>query len=311
MIRLGIIGTDCARFTERYLPLFEQLRSRVQVVSVYDPVLVHARQVASHFDAQVSYSFQRLVDRPDIHGLLMLSPAWADSLPVSQAMLQNKPLFCSQFVWKNMTEKKHLEAVFQETGATVVIESQCRYWPSILRARELQATELGMPCELIWQINRQFFQNPDTLNETISEVLDGICFLLQRFHIRLNKKFQTDCAPDPREFHLGLLFDKPQHAENPESIPVTVLRSRTSSCPLLQIRCERGTLEITSPIEMSWQVGEQSHHNLLSDDQPGTARQIDHFFRHIAGGLIPLHNLTNALWNDHQSKWLQKLLDVT
>ena len=170
MIRLGIIGTDASGFDGRYLSLLEQLRCQVQIAAVYDSVLVHAQRIAEKFDAQVCDSYQQLANRDDIHGLLMFSPIWAGCLPVQAAMRQNKPLYCAQSVWDQILDKQPLEELYQETAATVVVESQCRYWPTILRARELQATELGQPQELLWQLNSEDADGSDSLRGTISSV---------------------------------------------------------------------------------------------------------------------------------------------
>lgn len=298
MIRLGIIGAAGSCFLERYLSLFGQLQGKVQIVAVYDSVLVHASQVASYFEAEVSCSFQRLVDRPDIHGLLMLSSVWPGELPVSAAMLRNKPLFCSHAVWKSFRQKKDLERLYQETGATVVVESECRYWPSILRARELQATQLGQPCELIWQLPTHSYCDDEAQKKKISSILDGLCFLLQRNHI------QQENSNSPR-----FLFEKHSNDAN-DSIPVSIrlLQEGESTGFLLKMRCERGSIEINSATELNWQSGGESYQNLLKGEQSAMARQIDHFCRHVSGGLIPLHDITNALWNDRQTKWIQKHL---
>ncbi len=299
MIRLGIIGTAGSCFSERYLPLLKPLFRKVQIVTVYDPVLVHASRVASIFEAELSCSFQRLIDRSDIHGLLMLSPVWSGEMPVAAAMQKNKPMYCSQEVWRSLTQKQTLETLYQETGATVVIESECRYWPSILRARELQATKLGHPCELNWHISTEAFCNPEFRNKKISMMLDGICFLLQRSHITL-------AEPHGTKFY----FMKHRNDAG-GSVPVSIHFSHpdTPSDFLIRLQCERGTIDIHSSNHLSWQLEAESERNLLEAEQAATALQVDHFCRHVSGGLIPLHNITNALWNDRQAKWLQAQLE--
>ena len=299
MIRLGIIGAAGSCFSERYFHLLKQLQEKVQIVAVYDSVLVHASQVASHFDAKASCSFQRLVDRPDIHGLLMLSSVWSGELPVSAAMLRNKPLFCAQSVWKSFRQKKELECLYQETGATVVVESECRYWPSILLARELQATRLGQPRELIWQIPHQSGSDIDSQDEIISIMLDAVCFLLQRTHIKLDNLNGTQFR-----------FEKNQNDAN-NSIPVSIqpLNDKNLDNFLFRIQCQRGSIDINSDIELSWQSEEKCHRLMLEGEQSAISRQIDHFCRHVSGGLLPLHDITNSLWNDHQTMWIQKRLE--
>ncbi len=298
MIRLGIIGVAGSCFAERYLPLLKQLQGKVQIVAVYDSVLVQASQVASHFEAEVSCSFQRLVDRPDIHGLLMLSPVWSGELPVSAAMLRNKPLFCSHTVWKSFRQKKELENLYQETGATIVVESECRYWPSILLARELQATKLGQPSELFWQIPDQSGNDFESREDIISNMLDAVCFLLQRTHIKSGN-------PHGSQF----LFEKHPDEAN-ESVPVSIhlQKEKNSDNFLLRIQCERGSIDINSDTELNWESGEKKRQILLEEEQSAISRQIDHFCRHVSGGLIPLHNITNSLWNDRQTKRIQKHL---
>ncbi len=298
MIRLGIIGTAEPVFSIRYLPLLKQLQNRVQIVAVYDAVRVDAAKVASCFQAEVSCSFQRLVDRPDIHGLLMLSPGWSGELPLSAAMLRNKPLFCSQSVWRSFLQKEELEKLYQETGATIVVESECRYWPSILRARELQATKLGQPVDVTWQFSAESCRNGKAKAKTISVVLDGICFLLQRTHIR---------TMDPETSRL--LFERERNNRN-DAIPVTLCLSerKQSAGFLLRIACEQGSIEIASATEITWQLEGKTYQNRLETEQTALERQFDHFCRHVSGGLIPLHDITNALWNDRQTNLIKKQL---
>ena len=136
--------------------------------------------------------------------------------------------------------------------------------------------------------------------------MDGICFLVQRLHIKRTEQSSPDNSHAERS--LSLQFNKKQDSPDSDSIPVRILPVDSLASYQIRIRCERGTLEIHSPIEMSWEIGDQLFQEYLSEEQSGTARQIDHFCRHIAGGLIPLHNLTNALWNDRQSDWLYQLL---
>jgi predicted dehydrogenase len=229
----------------------------------------------------------------------MLSPVWSGELPVSAAMLRNKPLFCSDPVWKSFRLKKELEKLYQETGATVVVESECRYWPSILLARELQATKLGQPCKLFWQIPHQLGIDFDSRDEIISIMLDAVCFLLQRTHIKSGNPHGTQ-----------FLFDKHQNDEN-ESVPVSIHLQKDKNLDnfLLRIQCERGSIDINSDTELNWESGEKSRQILLEEEQSAISRQIDHFCRHVSGGLIPLHDITNALWNDRQTMSIQKHLD--
>ncbi len=296
MIRLGIIGAAGSCFSKRYLPLFNRLEAKVRIVAVYDSVLVHASRVASHFDAEVSCSFQRLVDRPDIHGLMMLSPVWFGQLPLCAAMLKNKPLFCSVAVWDSFGQKKLLEAVYQETGATVVVESECRYWPSILRACELQATRLGQPRSLIWQWPFCDRFEDETRKKMISAMLDGISFLLQRTRIRQEDSHQR-----------RILFEAPGNDEN-GSIPVSIRFPHGGDADnfLLRMECERGCCDIKSAQEINWRAGTKLQRDLLLEEELPLSRQIDHFCRHVSGGLIPLHGIANALWNDRQTDWLQE-----
>lgn len=300
MINLGIIGVANPEFREIHAPALDQLRQRIRVQGVYDNVRKRAEMAAARWEASVCLSFERLIRRPDIDALLLLSPGWQGVLPLLSCMELRKPVLCTRAVWQDAVPlAEELQTLAEQTDSLLVIESQYRYWPSSLRARELQACELGKPLRLTCRNAPCTRETLQTQHGWLAELLDWSRFLLQRSLI--------SHAPRYGEGQLTVEFLREKQGQVVETIPLEIEFARSlREPPTLSITCEAGSMEIVGPNRLLWRHGDAdpqapSREEILQE-QSGLIRQFDHFCRRVAGGLIPVHDLTDVLWAEQAAR---------
>ncbi|MCA8982859.1 MAG: Gfo/Idh/MocA family oxidoreductase [Planctomycetaceae bacterium] len=300
MVNLGIIGVANPEFREIHAPALEQLKSKTRIVGVYDNVRKRAELAASRWDASVSLSFEKLVRRNDVDAVLLLSPGWQGVLPLLSCMELRKPAMCMRGVWQEAAHTAaDLHQLAEQTDSLLVIESQYRYWPSSLRARELQATELGKPLRLTC---RNAPCGPAMLpaqQRWLAELLDWSRFLLQRSTL--------GDRPAVNESGFTVDFIRERKGKRLDAIPLEVRFARSlREPPILTIECESGSMEIVGPNRLLWRHAETPEpHEELLQEQSGILRQFDHFCRRVAGGLIPVHDLADVLWADRAAALCQ------
>ena len=59
------------------------------------------------------------------------------------------------------------------------------------------------------------------------------------------------------------------------------------------VHCERGTARLAGPSEIAWTQGDTETVESLTSDRPDAEVMLDHFFRRVAGGLIPVADLSD------------------
>lgn len=291
MVNLGIIGVANPEFREKFCPALHALKQKTRVSAIYDCVAKRAELAARQCEADVCLSFEELIRRDDIDAILMLSPGWPGLLPILSCMELRKPVLCTRAVWQLCgSSADQLDRLAQQTDSLLVIENEYRYWPSSLRARELQASELGRPLRLL---SRQPSKGTcaEAHAKLWADLLDWSRFLLQRSVVRPNG--------DPQTPGWTVQFVRERAGQTLDSVPFVVEFTETENSQLT-IECETGSIDILGPNQLRWQhlnngVTHEPQDEQLNE-QPGILRQIDHFCRRVAGGLIPVYDLTDALW---------------
>jgi len=304
MIKLGIIGAANPEFRDVYHPALAQLKQKTRVVAVYDPVRKRAEQAAALCESEVISSYQKLIRRSDIEALLVLSQGWYGAYPVAIGLEERKAVFCTRSVWNQCQAEGVLQELAEKNDSLLVIESQFRYWPASLRTRELLASQLGPVTRLSCaSLNGESEARPHFSRHDLADLLDWSRFLLDRSRILPTSQRH----PSGYEVQFG-------------RIRAGVVRDAVAvelSCqpcveeqPVLTLECQAGRVEIWSPQRLRWQLfaDEQTcAREEVLNEQSCVFRQFDHFCRRVAGGLIPVHDLTDALWSRRAAMTLEAL----
>ena len=304
MIKLGIIGTANPEFRDVFHPALAQLKQKTRVVAVYDPVRKRAELAAALCEAEVISSFQRLIRRSDIEALLVLSPGWYGAYPVALGLEEQKVVFCTCSVWNQCQAEGVLQDLAEKNDALLVIESQFRYWPASLRTRELLASQLGPVVRLSCASTPG---SPSAIPELgryeLADLLDWSRFLLDRSRI----------LPDPQRCPSGyeVQFGRVRKGVVRDAVPVELTsHAPDEERPVLRLECQAGSVEIWGPQRLRWHLhadSETCQREEILNEQSCVFRQFDHFCRRVAGGLIPVHDLTDALWSRRAAMTLEAL----
>ncbi len=147
-LRVGVVGLG--RLWEvRYKPALARLRDRFEVVAVYDQVPRRAEIEAGQLGCRAVEGLSELVGLPEVDVVYLLTPQWFGLHPIAVAAAAGKPVYCAVPVSAEGEDLEALDRLVVSSGIPFMPEFARRFYPASARLRELLATRLGPPRQVI------------------------------------------------------------------------------------------------------------------------------------------------------------------
>lgn len=307
MLNVGLIGLG-PEWEHRYRPALAKLAPRLSVRCVYAPIASRAEQAAGELRCDVAYGLLSLMERDDVRALLVLDTAWYGSVPAQLACQVGKPAFLASRLAHRVRETDQLVRQAAQTGVTLMPDFAHRYTPATARLRELMATRLGPPQDLVVDVAANCNPDaaecdlPDAARDVLAVALDwsttlvgGVPVVVRAARngssnewLELQAEFRRPPSGSAAPAAIIRLANKtPDSSDNGSDTSIT-LRAK--------VECVHGTALLEGPQTMTWQLGAGDSAGgriveSLTSDRPGIEVLLDHFCRRVVGGLIPVPTL--------------------
>lgn len=325
MVNVGILGLGPAWQT-RYRSALEELRERIRLRAVYDPVFNLAEQAALDDHASAVPGILALLEQPDVQAILVLDTAWYGQQVLELLCRCDKPIYLAGYLGEDVAGLRRCHEQAVARGLTLMPEFSRRYTPATGRLQELTATELGPPHHLAIEAHGprldhvDMFSGGSSARELLVGLFDWCRYILRTPPVSLQARF-PECESDADGSRCSLVVEfgpqrsggAPPRAElqlsNRGADRTTIAESRPADCSpadrpeeasetseppvCYEIRCERGTASIRSPVEISWTTGSEVRTESLKSERSETEVMLDHFCRRVVGGLIPVADLAD------------------
>jgi hypothetical protein len=280
MLPIGVIGAG-TEWEAVWRPALSG-QSRLHVVSFYDPIARRGERVAEDLDWKLAANVGRLLETPQLRGVIVLDPGWHGTWAAEQAEARRIPVFVSP----RTTGLETLAVAFPRVSGESLIQPEMRrrYTAATMRLRELTATRLGPVESLEVEIPSPF---PLTVSQ-IAEAADWCRFVVQSAVTSL----ETDA--DRKSFQVlfrktidgRLLTGRIHRTAVKDRLPPEYPADFSA-----KLICRNGTVSVTGNRLVRWQAGEEAGDEELSDDRTSAAVQLDLFSRRLVGGLVPVVSL--------------------
>lgn len=297
VVNVGVIGLG-ADWQNRYLPSLQQMQQRLRVVAVHDDVAIRAVTAAELLNAAPILGIRELLERRDVRGFLLLGANWRADWLAHQLAQRGLPVFVGREVRLSVDQVQSWHHQSDEEGVSIVPDLPLRFLPTILRLRELIATQLG-PIESI-SACIQLEEDEWWPLGSLTNVLDCCRALLNRRLTDIEVKSHDD---PPGSARLFLTYAKrPGSKSNSADISAELKISRHwdrgtpgTSPPSIEFACEHGTVAIGGSRDLHWTTDGQTKQESLQSDRSATEVLLDLFARRVIGGLIPTPDLNDLM----------------
>lgn len=308
MINLGLVGLGPV-WESRYRPVLEKLRHRVRVRAVYDVIASRSEQVAFEFGAVPYQGVLTLLSQPDLRGILVLDTSWHGNSLLHFVRKTKKPAYIAGSLGEDWDELTELGSLVESEGLLVMPEFSRRFTPATCRLRELIATHLGPARHITIRAVPPAADSPDAVpgqaagTDFLVGILDWCRYVVRSSAVQLEATpLHAEAHPDgPRSIAIEFAG-----ARDPERRPTVRLElhnapvtcdkeGETVSGVCFVITCERGEAVIEGPAQIRWTpAGGEGKTESLTADRTEVEVMIDHFCRRLAGGLIPVADISDV-----------------
>lgn len=314
MLNVGLIGLG-PEWERRYRPALAKLRHRLRVRCVHTPVITHAEQVAAELQCQVATGLMRLVERDDVQALLVLDTSWYSGVPANFACQVRKPAYLagSQVPRTSLTDQLLRRAA--ESGVTLMPEFGHRYTPATSRLRELIATRLGRPLELVVDVATAVDSSPDDTpslsvasRELLAMTVDWCLNVVGTAPASVRVSSGGGLLPESKTGPLEIRVEFRQPAAGgPAAVACVRLNAASGSAVTdaesdsadlqlqARVQCLKGIAWLTNPDQVKWESADDKKTESLTSDRPDVEVMLDLFTRRVVGGLIPVPTLEDLL----------------
>jgi predicted dehydrogenase len=304
MLNVGLIGLG-PEWDRRYFPALIRLRHRLRVRSVYAPVITHAEQVSAELDCDVAPGLVALMDRDDVRALLVLDAAWYAGIPARFACQAGKPAFLAGRLMHRLPMAEELMQRAAETGVTLMPDFSHRYMPGTSRLRELVASRLGRPLEMVVDAAavRMAPGGDESLPVSGRDVLAAAidwCTNLVGTAPAIVRAAPLSGAQSNSLSEVHIEFRRPAAGGDAARATIRLLEDITESVSdtegtaislSARVNCTNGIACLEGPRQVTWEhKGERLVETLVAD-RASVEVMLDHFTRRVVGGLIPVPTL--------------------
>jgi predicted dehydrogenase len=277
------------------------------VQTVYAPVITHAEQVSAELDCDVSPGLMALIDREDVRALLVLDAAWYAGIPARFACRAGKPAFLAGRLMLRLPIAEELMQRAAESGVTLMPDFSHRYTPGTSRLRELVASRLGRPLEIVVDAAapKPGFGGDESLpvaaRDVLAAAIDWCMNLVGTAPAAVRVApfcgQQSGCLSETR-----VEFRRPAAGGDAARATIRLLDGVTGiafdgdceGTPIAlaaSVSCINGTAWVQGPRQITWEHGGERRVESLLADRSGVDVMLDHFTRRVVGGLIPVPTL--------------------
>jgi predicted dehydrogenase len=302
MIKAGIIGLGPVWET-RYCPALEALSSKVKVAAIYDGVEERAKVAAKRFDAMPVGGVVSLSRRADLDACLILGKDWTN-LPALKFLCEaRKPAYIAGSLGHEIPTVGEIHLLALSEGLTFMPEFARRYTPATVRLRELLATRMGKAERILCDARLP----QATRRDYVPGQADYQDFLIGLFdwclHILPGEAQDVLCLPlDSEDWPGDSTRIRFHHRDQKASATLRIYQTefkgdeKASLEPgdvRFEVHCEHGVVHIDGPKNISWEVAGKTESETLESDRTDALVMLDHFFRRVVGGLIPVADLSD------------------
>jgi predicted dehydrogenase len=289
MINLGLVGLGPV-WESRYRPVLEKLRHRVRVRAVYDVIASRSEQAAFEFGAVPYQGVLTLLSQPDLRGILVLDTSWHGNALLHFVRKMKKPAYIAGSLGEDWDELTELRSLVESEGLLVMPEFSRRFTPATCRLRELIATHLGPPRHISIRAVPPAADAPDAVPGQAAGT-DFLVGLLDwcRYVVR-SAAVELEAGP--------LHAEAPP--EGPRSIAIEFGARDLERRPTVRLELHNppeacGEAVIEGPEHIRWTPsGGEGKTESLTADRTEVEVMIDHFCRRLAGGLIPVADMSDV-----------------
>lgn len=318
MLKLGVIGLN-ADWDECHSAL-QKLRHPSQVVAVFDSDAAHAAERARKLRASVMPSITAMAHHPQVQAILLTNADWRGTAVIDLLAQAEKPVFIATLPDSDSAQATRWYAATEQRGVTLMPALPLRFMPATIRLKELIATELGEPIEIVASISvgcdsiatpqqrsvdcdsiatvQQQSATSLRIDRVLLSQLDLIRYLIQRDHSTVTKTTSDGTTETWIEFPArrpsSRSSDVSPQKSSSEIEPCRVrLQHRSNSIAItsepIRIRCRNGTAIWHDRTTLEWSInGQPSVTEQLTEERHERVILLDHFCRRAVGGLIPV-----------------------
>jgi predicted dehydrogenase len=294
MLDVGLIGLG-PEWEVRYRPALINLRHRMRVRVIQSAVGGLAEQMAAEWRCDPGQGLRAAMERSDVRALLILDTAWYGAVPAEFACQAGKPAFLAGRLGPWVSRAESLLPLAQQTDTPLMPDFGHRYTPATSRLKELVATRLGRPDEVIVEARMPpaasgSVDETDFLERRRDEwlaAIDWACHLIGTAPIEVRGSGTPQEAEEAR-----IAFQQSASGGTPAAARV-VLHHRPCASPEWSalVRCRKGTARLKGGTEIEWEDATEQRRESLSGERGGVEVMLDHFSRRVVGGLIPIPTL--------------------
>lgn len=297
-VQLGLIGVG-PLWEYRYRPALEKLGRRLKVRAVHDPVFSRAQAIAAELQAEPVAGLTALIQRPDIHALLLLDNPWYGEVPLQRICQTLKPAFIAGTLGTDLPALRQLHQQAEAEGLTIMAEFSRRHTPATSRLQELIATRLGRARRIEIEAvapspeDRQSFPGQLTGTDFLLGLLDWCRYVARRPPQSVFAHRQDEGC------HVRVRFRQSTPAAEPATAEVRI-RSRMAESDQDQpsirqeVRCEHGQATLKGPLEIAWTNGTGTVAETLLSERSEVEVMLDQFCRRVVGGLVPVADIADV-----------------
>jgi predicted dehydrogenase len=303
MIKAGIIGLGPVWET-RYRPALQSLSSKVKIAAIYDAVEERAQAAARHFDAACVPGIQTLSRRSDLDACLILGKDWTN-LPALKFLCEaRKPAYIAGSLGHEIPTVGEIHLLALSEGLTFMPEFSRRYTPATVRLRELIATRLGRPQRIVCEARLPHAHRRDYVpgQAEYEDFLIGLFDWCQ--HILPGVTRDILCLPIESEETPGdtarirFRYKEEEPVATIQLYQTEVKSGYTNEILApgevhFEVHCQAGIARLSSAEKIEWESDSEQHTEALEADRDDAFVMLDHFFRRVVGGLIPVADLAD------------------
>ncbi len=305
MVNVGVIGLGTLWET-RYRPALLKLRNRIRVCAVYDPIAIRSEQVATELQTYAVGGVLALARRSEVQAVLLLDAEKVRLHLLSPLCDIGKPIFMAGSPSHDVVLLGKLYSAALTEGRTLMPELALRYSPATSRLQELIATRLGQPQSIVIDVDHFCSNISDQIpdRDLLVGLFDWCRHIIRTLptsvHSRELHSEKTSGMPRLSirvEYHqrkaggetpvVKLQFHNQVRSESESMKPEnTVIRK-------YEISSVHGNATIETSDAITWKTGADSITESLTGERSETEVMLDHFFRRVVGGLIPVADLAD------------------
>jgi len=293
VLRLGIIGLP-EQWEPQYRSALARIGPRIRTTAVYDAIPLSARRVAESLAAEAISGARQLIAKPSLDGVLLLDCGWLKEWGLGLALACDRPVFVGIRVLEDVPDWRQL-AERAQSDSLIVPECRLRYLPSVLRMRELLASRLRAPQEVMfWLPQAQQRVDPTlALREVMAWFL--ATFPVRSPSISIAADVATEGVRAARVDGVTLSDGKItlRIVSAAPDVPPGAIPTEDETAPFCTVTCADGEVHLLGTRRLLWKTEQEVVTEELEGDRSACCVALDLFARRAVGGLIPVPTLSD------------------